>query len=129
MKLILNLPQEGLDAKIKAFDIEGKVIQTAVARIEIEPIFYRADAVPAVLFGVVKGGKDDEDEAQRFMMSLSGTTGKCQLKNRSQPVKPVFDQPKDEAPPDDAEADDEETETEDDEDDLSLDELLDAEED
>ncbi len=116
MKLTLSLPQEGIDAKIKAFDVEGKPISTTVARIEIEPMFYRSDAVPTVLFGVVKGGEGGKKEGQRFSVGLSGTTGKCVLKSRAEPVKPKFDRPVEAETPPVEENDEDEQENEADED-------------
>lgn len=91
MKVELILPQGGFDAEIVAFDTEGKKIDVSISRLEISPVFYQSKQVPPVLFGRVLSGKKKSKESHRFVVSLSGTKGRCRLDSRSNPVVPAYD--------------------------------------
>lgn len=85
MKIELLLPQDGVDCTLQAFDANGKPITTKISKIQIEPYFFKADQRPNVLFGKVLAGtgEDDTDLLHRFVARVSGSTGKCQLEDRS----------------------------------------------
>lgn len=112
MKLELTLPAEGLDANIRFFDAKGNIVNALIERIEISPIFYRADQKPPVLFGVVIAGEDGTEgkqaiiETHRFVVQVSGAKGLCTLTSRSEPVLSAFETKLLESREEDDEADD-----------------------
>jgi len=95
-KVEMRLPQQDVEAEIKAFDANGKPVQ--VSKIVIEPIFHQANArVPlSFLTVVVDGEKGSEKgpeslEVGRHVLQLAGANGSLVLVDRSKKVTPQFE--------------------------------------
>ena len=93
MKLVIRLPQKGLEAHVKCFRPGGQEVD--VARIEIEPIFYQPQQKVPILYAEALIENEEADEEpetiQRFSLAVSGATGRTHLVDRSKQVKPSFE--------------------------------------
>ena len=67
------------------------MIKTATpAAIRVKPYFYRPDARPRVVF--IESSAETDEVVQRAVLTLSGTTGRLAVEDRSVPVQAKYDQ-------------------------------------
>lgn len=79
----LQLPLAGMECSaVRCYDLSGKPIPGGVSRIEIEPLFIRSEAMPAVAYGrvLVKTGEQLQD-LHRHLICVAGATGELRVKN------------------------------------------------
>lgn len=94
--LDLTFPQTDIEARVVAFDAEGN--EVAVSRVCIYPIFYTPKQSTNVVFASLRGPDAGRIvDRQKFVISVSGQTGRCKISQRSDPVTPFFSQPDDES--------------------------------
>lgn len=83
-KVYLPGPMEG---EVSARDENGK--RVAVTQVQIDPLFFRADAKPAVLH--LESVDANDNVIQRYMVVQAGATGELHLVKRT-PCTPKLDQ-------------------------------------
>ena len=84
----LMFPQDGVDGEVKAFDRNGKEIEVP-HRLEVKPIFYTTQSRPNIIYGRVLANGDGQ-EVNKSIITLSGTTGKLMIQDRSARAVPKF---------------------------------------
>lgn len=100
------LPQDGVEAKVWAYDQAGKQVSVP-HKIVINPFFFRADSIANIFYLSVLAAKIEDIEAvvlahdseeqdvivQKVILQLPGSTGKLRVADRSAKVEPKFVKP------------------------------------
>ena len=91
MKAEMILPSP-MEAEVILLDHNGKRIKLSAqpAMLVIKPHFFRSDARPHLLFMESKGV--DDELAMRGVLTISGTTGRMAVEDRSKTVLSRYDQ-------------------------------------
>lgn len=91
-ELELTLPMPDVEAEVVVYDRNGEVWEGGeIGRIVIRPIFFTATQVVNALYARLSGTvKGEQSELQRFVLTVSGTTGRCKMLQRTSPVTPAF---------------------------------------
>jgi len=81
-----------MEAEVILLDHNGKRIKfnTQPAMLVIQPHFFRSDARPNLLF--MESKSVDNDVAMRGVLTISGTTGRMAVEDRSKTVLSRYDQ-------------------------------------
>lgn len=82
----LALPADGLDAEVKCFDADGKLIPVP-HKIVVTPYFYSPREAAVVAYAKVFNGGD---EVHRSIVQVAGDTGRMKLADRTQRSSPAF---------------------------------------
>jgi hypothetical protein len=97
MFIEFQLPQDGVEGDIVAFDEEGNKVK--VSRIVYRPYFFKPSSVPVVMFASLFGGNPSEKKAsdksakQRSVLTVSGTKATLKFQDRTEHVTPLCEEP------------------------------------
>lgn len=84
MRLILDIPPNGIEADVKAFDDKGNPMPVP-ARLSIDPYFFGTDPVARVMHGRIEL-TSVQRTTQKMVVVINGRTGKARVLDRTQPT-------------------------------------------
>ena len=98
MYIEFQLPQDGVQGNVQAYDEAGNEVQ--VSRIVYTPYFFKSSSVPVILFASLFKGKptdkkqSDKSARQRCVVTVSGTKANLRFQDRTEHVRPLYEDPK-----------------------------------
>lgn len=96
MFIEFQLPQDGVQGDVKAYDEDGNEVN--VARIVYTPFFFKPSAIPTVLFASLFRGtpeatkRHDKTAVQRSVLTLSGSKANLRFQDRTEHVTPLCEE-------------------------------------